>query len=66
METRISLRSVLIAVIFFATTLAMHEAARAEGGQGHSPNGWNNAWNNAWHSVGSAAPQSGTRLRAIF
>ena len=62
MESRLSLKSVLIAVAFFAVTAAMHEAARADSGQGRSPN----SWNDAWTSAGSAATQSGTRLRANF
>ena len=34
MKPRVSLTSVLAAVLLFAVTVAMHEAARADGGQG--------------------------------
>jgi hypothetical protein len=43
MESRVSLKGVLIAIMFFAVTVTMHEAARADGaGQGrdHFDSNW--------------------------
>jgi|RifCSP13_3_1023840.scaffolds.fasta_scaffold02594_7 hypothetical protein len=60
MKSRISLTSVLVAVSMFAVTVVMHEAARADGGQGRYH------VRLTWNQTGSAAAQGGTRLRANF
>lgn len=59
MKSRISLTSVLAAIVLFAVTVAMHEAARADSGLGRD---------DFSQSICSscAAASGGTRLRANF
>jgi hypothetical protein len=57
MQSHISLTSVLAAIMLFAVTVAMHEAARADGGHDFGFTG---------NQTGSAATQGSTRLRAKF
>jgi hypothetical protein len=59
MKSHLSLKSVSVAIVMFAVTVAMHEAARADGGQGRDQFGLTG-------NQGSAAAQGGTRLRAKF
>jgi hypothetical protein len=59
MTPHISLTSVLAAITLFAVTVAMHEAARADGGLGRD------AFGQSICSSCAAAP-GGTRLRANF
>jgi hypothetical protein len=60
MKSHLSLKSVSVAIVMFAVTVAMHEAARADGGQGRDQFGLTG------NQTGSAAAQGGTRLRAKF
>ena len=62
MESRISLKSVLIAVMFFAVAVTMHEAARADRGQG----GYHSGLSSIQTDSDGAPAQAGTRLRANF
>lgn len=59
MNPHISLTGVLIAALLFAVTVAMHEAARADGGLGRDD------FSQSICSSCAAAP-GGTRLRANF
>lgn len=60
MKPRVSLTSVLAAVLLFAVTVAMHEAARADGGQGRYH------FRLTWNQTGSDDSGNSTRLRANF
>ena len=61
MESHISLTGLLVAALMFAVTVAMHEAARADGQTGSDYRG-----NSQWVCSFCAAAQGGTRLRANF
>jgi len=60
MESHISLTGLLVAALMFAVTVAMHEAARADGAQGRYH------FRLTSNQTGSDAAQGGTRLRANF
>jgi len=60
MKSQISLTNLIAAVLLFAVAVVMHEAARADGGQGRYH------VRLTWNQTGSAAAQGGTRLRANF